>query len=83
MRGVGSVLIRQALTVEGALEIIERSIKIANNGIDIESLQLDPSEGMFQLAEKLIGVNWDELTSAKGDKDDLDSDPTKRSHATG
>lgn len=81
-RGMGSVLIRQALTMEGAMEIIERSIKIANNGIDIDSLQLDPSEGMFQLAVKLIGVNWGTLTSRGGD-DDLESDPTKRNPATG
>ena len=81
-RGLGSVVVGHGFTVEGAIEIIERSIAIADNGIDIKSLQLDPSTGMFQLALKLVGVNWDELTS-KEDEDDLDSDPTKRSPATG
>ena len=81
-RGLGSVVVGHGFTVEGAMEIIERSIKIADNGIDIKSLQLDPSAGMFQLALKLIGVNWDEMTGGK-DEDDLDSDPTKRSREIG
>ncbi len=81
-RGLGSVVVGHGFTVEGAMEIIERSIAIADNGIDIDSLQLDPSAGMFQLALKLIGVNWEELTGGK-DEDDLESDPIKRSPATG
>lgn len=81
-RGLGSVLVRHGFTVEGALEIIERSIEIADKDIDIDSLQLDPTRGFFELALKLIGVNWDEFTRDK-DEDDLDSDPTKSSPAIG
>ena len=81
-RGLGSVVVGHGFTVEGAIEIIERSIKISGNGISIDSLELDPSAGMHQLALKLIGVNWDELTSGQDD-DDLDSDPTKSSLGTG
>ncbi len=83
-RGVGSVLVRHGFTVEGAIEIIERSIEISGKDIDIDFLQLDPTDGMFRLALKLIGVNWDKVTSdKKDDKDDLDSDPTKKSPETG
>ena len=85
-RGVGSVLVRHGFTVEGAIEIIERSIENSKKSISIESLQLDPTEGMFELAQKLIGVNWEALTSNEkkdSKKDDLDSDPTKRSPGTG
>lgn len=60
-RGLGSVVVRHAFTIEGATEIIERSIEIANNGIDIESLELDPSKGMVKLALRLIGVDWAKL----------------------